>query len=182
MKKKKEFKYWWIIGLLVPPVGIILYYLITMSKENKSNLLTSIIIGFGVWLFVGLSFLITVNGTGPAEEKTYSVGDWIVETKKEEPVVTVIGMTSCGHCQAYKPVIEKLAEQKGFKLYFFETDALSTEDSTIVETEYEFETFDNLVPFTFIVKQGEVIAENTGYQGETELIKFLTDNGIINEN
>ena len=116
MKNKKEFNNWWIIGLLIPFVGIILYYSNkNMSKQNKSNLLTGTIIGFGVWLFVALSFLISVNGPGQAKEKEYSVADWIVETKKSEPVVTVIGMTSCGHCQAYKPVIERLAEEEGFK-------------------------------------------------------------------
>ena len=180
MKNKKEFNNWWIIGLLIPVVGIILYYSNkSMSKQNKSNLLTGTIVGFGIWLFVALSFLISVNGPGKAQKKEYSVADWIVETKKSEPVVTVIGMTSCGHCQAYKPVIERLAEEEGFKLYFFETDALSSEDSEIVETEYEFETFDNLVPFTFIVKEGEVIAENTGFGGEAEVVTFLKDNGVI---
>ena len=181
MKNKTEFKYWWILGLLIPPLGILLYCskLIKMSNENRTNLLTGTIIGTGIWVFIALSFLISVNGTGPSQEKEYSVADWIVETKKSEPVVTVIGMTSCGHCQAYKPVIEKLAEEEGFKLYFFETDALSQEDSEIVETEYEFETFENLVPFTFIVKEGKVIAENTGFGGETEIVKFLLNNGVI---
>lgn len=181
MKNKTEFKYWWILGLLIPPLGILLYCskLIKMSNENRTNLLTGTIVGTGIWVFIALSFLISVNGTGPSQEKEYSVADWIVETKKSEPVVTVIGMTSCGHCQAYKPVIEKLAEEEGFKLYFFETDALSQEDSEIVETEYEFETFENLVPFTFIVKEGKVIAENTGFGGEAEIVKFLLNNGVI---
>lgn len=181
MKNKTEFKYWWILGLLIPPLGILLYCskLIKMSNENRTNLLTGTIIGTGIWVFIALSFLISVNGTGPSQEKEYSVADWIVETKKSEPVVTVIGMTSCGHCQAYKPVIERLAEEEGFKLYFFETDALSQEDSEIVETEYEFETFENLVPFTFIVKEGKVIAENTGFGGEAEIVKFLLNNGVI---
>ena len=181
MKNKTEFKYWWILGLLIPPLGILLYCskLIKMSNENRTNLLTGTIIGTGIWVFIALSFLISVNGTGPSQEKEYSVADWIVETKKSEPVVTVIGMTSCGHCQAYKPVIERLAEEEGFKLYFFETDALSQEDSEIVETECEFETFENLVPFTFIVKEGKVIAENTGFGGEAEIVKFLLNNGVI---
>ena len=181
MKNKTEFKYWWILGLLIPPLGILLYCskFIKMSNENRTNLLTGTIIGTGIWVFIALSFLISVNGTGPSQEKEYSVADWIVETKKSEPVVTVIGMTSCGHCQAYKPVIERLAEEEGFKLNFFETDALSQEDSEIVETKYEFETFENLVPFTFIVKEGKVIAENTGFGGETEIVKFLLNNGVI---
>ena len=180
MKNNKEFNGWWIIGLLVPFIGLILYYSNKrLSNQNRKNLLTSTVVGFGIWVFVGLSFLINVNGTGPTKEREYSVGDWIVESKKEEPVVTIIGMTSCGHCQAYKPVIEKLAEQEGFKLYFFETDDLSIEDAEIVENEYEFETFENLVPFTFIVKGGEVIAENTGYESETAVKEFLRNNGVI---
>lgn len=181
MKNEREFKYWWIIGLLVPFLGIIFYYSCkNMSRQVKSNLLTGTIIGFGIWLFIALSCLISVNGPGVPQKIEYSVGDWIVETKKEEPVVTVIGMTSCGHCQAYKPIIQKLAEKKGFKLYFFEVDELSAEDAEIVETEYEFETFEDLVPFTFIVKEGEVIAENTGYESESAVQEFLKTYGVIN--
>lgn len=181
MKKKKEFKNWWIIGLLIPFIGLIFYYSnYKMSKETKSNLLTSTIIGFGIWLFVALSFLISVNGPAKVEPKEYSVGEWLVETKKEEPVVTVIGLTTCGHCQSYKPVIEKMAEEYGFKLFFFETDELDSSDATLIETEYELKEFEDLVPFTYIVKKGEVIAENTGYPGEAAIKEFLRTAGVIN--
>lgn len=179
MFKTKKFHSWWIIGLLIPFVGIILYYINKgMNKESRSNLLTATIIGFCVWLFVGLSFLISVNEPAPAKE--YVVSEWLADTKNNETVVTVMGMTTCGYCQKYKPIIEKLSSSKGFNLYFFETDTLSQEDLDVLEKTYEFKEFEGYVPFTFIVKNGEVIAEKTGLQERDELIQFLKSNEVIN--
>lgn len=180
MNNKNKFKSWWIIGLIVPFIGLIIYYCNkNMDKDTKSNLMTGTIIGFGLWLFIALSFLISVNGPEPVESKEYLVSEWLVDAEGEEPVVTIMGMTTCGYCQQYKPVIESLAEEYGFKLYFFETDALSSEDAYIVESTYELDEFQNQVPFTFIVQDGEVISQNTGYKDQNEVVKFLTQNGVI---
>lgn len=180
MAKNKEFKSWWIIGLLIPFLGIIVYYCNKgMSKETKSNLFTSTIIGFGLWLFIGLSFLIKVNEPPVVEPKEYTVSQWLIDTQEDEPVVTVMGLTTCGYCQSYKPVIESLAQQYGFNLYFFESDALEYEDAVALEETYELKEYENRVPFTFIVKDGKVIAESTGFENKAETIKFLTKNEVI---
>ena len=181
MKKNNKFKSWWIIGLLIPFIGLIVYFCNKgMDKDTKSNLFTGTIIGFGLWLFVGLSFLIKVNEPVVVEPKEYTISQWLIDTEKqEEPVVTVIGMTSCGHCQKYKPVIESLAEQYGFNLYFFEIDTFEYNDATTLETTFELTEYSNSVPFTFIVKDGEVIAQTTGFENKAETVKFLTQNGIL---
>ena len=164
--KKKEFKSWWIIGLLIPFLGLIIYFTNKgMNKNAKSNLFTSTIIGFGLWLFIGLSFLIKANEPVVVEPKEYTVAEWLVDTQESEPVVTVIGMTTCGFCQNYKPVIESLAAQYGFNLYFFESDALEYEDALALEQTYELKEYENRVPFTFIVQE--------------ETVKLLTQYGVI---
>ena len=180
MTKGKEFKSWWIIGLLIPFLGLIIYYCNKgMSKDTKSNLFTATIIGFGLWLFIGLSFLIKVNEPPVVEPKEYKVSQWLIDTQKDEPVVTVIGMTTCGYCQKYKPTIESLAAQYGFNLYFFESDALEYEDAVALEETYELKEYENRVPFTFIVQNGKVIGESTGFENKAETIKLLTKYGVI---
>ena len=146
---------------------------------KKNNIKTTLIIVIGLALFVGLSFLIKTNGPGPKVEKEYIVSEWLEDSKGEEPVVTVIGMSTCGHCQSYKPVIEKLAEEKGFKLYFFESDLLPQNEATMIETTYELNAYEGYVPFTYIVQNGVVIAENTGYKDKETAVDFLKQNGVI---
>ena len=179
-KNNKEFKSWWIIGILIPFLGLIVYYCNkSMSKDTKSNLFTGTIIGFGLWLFVGLSFLIKVNEPPKVEPKEYKVSQWLVDTQEDEFVVTVIGMSTCGHCQKYKPVIESLAQEFGFNLYFFESDSLEKNDVYTLEETYELKEYEHRVPFTFIVKNEEVIAETTGFDSKEETIKFLTQYEVI---
>ena len=179
-KSKKQFKSWWIIGLLIPFIGIILYYTNKgMDKDTKSNLLTGTVIGFGFWLLLAFSFLIKVNGPAPIEEKEYLVSEWVEDIKGNEPVVTVLGLTTCGYCQNYKPVIERLAQKEGFKLYFFEVDNLPNEDVEDLTSNYEFTEFTNSYPFTYIVKEEKLLSEKTGYKDESSVKQFLTDNGII---
>ena len=181
MKKNNEFKSWWIIGILIPFLGLIVYYCNkSMSKETKSNLFTGTIIGFGLWLFLGLSFLIKVNEPPVIEPKEYKVSDWLIDTQKEEPVVTVIGSTACGYCQQYKPILEALAEEYDFNMYFFESDILKYEDAAALEQTYELETYEGRVPFTFIVKEGKIIYEKTGFNDKEQTIELLKQNNIIN--
>ena len=103
----------------------------------------------------------------------------MIDTEKEEPVVTILGLTTCGHCQSYKPVIEKLADKYGFKLYFFELDELNESDRLLVEKTYKLETYATSVPFTYIVKKGEVIAEDTGFENRNKTLDFLKQHQVI---
>lgn len=177
---KKKFESWWIIGLVLPFIGLPIYMLSNkMSKDNKASLKTGTIIGFGIWLFAILSFLINVSNPVKPEERKYVVGDWLIDTEKEEPVVTILGLTTCGHCQSYKPVIEKLADKYGFKLYFFELDELNESDRLLVEKTYKLETYATSVPFTYIVKKGEVIAEDTGFENRNKTLDFLKQHQVI---
>ncbi len=177
---KKKFESWWIIGLILPFIGIPVYCLNKrMSKDTKSNLLTGTIIGVGLWLFFGLSFMISVSNPAQKQEIEYLVSDWQVDIQKEEPVVTVLGLTTCGHCQLYKPTIEKLQSKYNFKLYFFELDTLTEEEREIVETTYDLATYGSSVPFTYIVKGKNIVAEETGFEDRETTLNFLKDHKII---
>ncbi len=151
-------------------------------KKNKETITLAVIAVF-VALFVGLSFLIDTSGSKPEkkEEPTLSAYDWLADTQTEDYIITVLALTTCQYCQAYKPVITKIADDYGLKLYFFETDELETTDTTILTTTYELKNYEGYVPFTFILKDGEVVGDQTGYNDEETTIQLLREVGAIKD-
>lgn len=128
--------------------------------------------------FIGLSLLLPSNGEEKEPEVEYDVAEWVNDTK-EGTVVTVLASTGCGHCQAYKPVINELSKVHKFNLYFYELEELSQDEQNIVLTTYELENFTGSVPYTFIVKEGKIIDDTLGFADEETTVEFLTKNGII---
>lgn len=141
-------------------------------KKSKLPLFIGISI---VILFILLGVLINLDNSEDIENKT--IDKWVQETK-EGTVVTVVGLTTCSHCQAYKPNIISLAKKEGFNLYFFELDTLSEEDRKIVLETYNIE-YGESVPYTFIIDKGVYVAGKTGYGNMTGIKSFLKENGIL---
>ena len=100
------------------------------------------------------------------------INKWYEDTLKDT-IVTVIGTTWCPHCQEYKPVITRLSNEKGFKLYFFEIDTLTEEQVNTVTKTFNLENYTGAVPYTFIVKNGKFISDTVGFSSEEETIEYL---------
>ena len=147
-------------------------------KENKGF----IIVVLSLLLIICLSLFIQGN---EKEEETSGNGtyssdllEWLEANKGEEAVVTVIAQTTCSHCINYKPVIQKVQGEYGFKLYWFEADEMSSEDySTLVKT-YNLQSYGG-TPHTFIVKGDKLVAEQSGEVSESTLISFLKKYSVI---
>ena len=142
-------------------------------KKNKKLLIISVI-GFTL-LFVLFIFLI--KGTYSMEEQT--VDNWYNKSSSGETVVTIIGSSTCSHCQEYKPVITTLAKKYQFKLFFFEADKLNEDDSDKLYNTYDLESFDGRVPYTFIIKDNKFVISKTGFANREDTIEFLKENGVI---
>lgn len=155
------------------------------KKENKKKKLITILgIVLAIGLFIGLSFLIDVSGkdNGNDNNSTVTTADiesWYNKATNGDEVVTVIASSTCPHCQEYKPVIEKLASEKGFTLYFFEADYLDETDYTMLTGTFEIKNYTGSVPYTFIVRDGKFVADTIGYLDEETTINFLNENNII---
>ena len=147
--------------------------------HKKSKFKGLIIAVVFVAAFVLLSLVLPTNGE-KQENIKYSVSDW-AEDVKEQTVVTVLASTTCPHCQEYKPVITALAKKHDFKLYFFEMEELSSDEQNVVMTTFDLENYDGGVPFTFIVKNGKVVSDTTGFSTEDDTIKYLKTNELIKD-
>ena len=172
---KNKTRPWWILGLFLPVVGIILYFVWKKNKKyDAKNVLTGSIIGIVIALF---GLLIYLSPSSDLEKHT--VADWYEDVKANKEVVTVIGASYCSHCQEYKPVITALAKKYNFKLYFFEVDQLSKKEQAVLMYTYELTDYKDEVPFTFIVKNDEYTTSTGGFVSEENTLNFLKENGII---
>lgn len=143
-----------------------------IEKNKGTILLASILV-----LFVALSAIIKDE-----EEKTdiaEKIASWYTDTKEGGVVVTVLSQTTCPNCTNFEPIMEKVQEEYGFKLYWFEVNEMTSKDRTTVTKTYDID-FQG-TPHTFVTKNGELIDENVGYTPEKDLIDFLVESGVIEE-
>jgi thiol-disulfide isomerase/thioredoxin len=159
---------------------------VVSKKENKNKRLITILgIVLAIGLFVGLSFLIDASGKESENDDNDSTGttadieSWYNKSTNGDEIVTVIASSTCPHCQEYKPVIENLASEKGFTLYFFEADYLDETDYAMLTGTFEIENYTGSVPYTFIVRDGKFVADTIGYSDEDTIVSFLEENNII---
>lgn len=148
--KKDNSKKWVLIGVLA--AVLLLVCVVTIKDVQKDN---------------------TNNNVSS------NMTEWVSETKEDKYVVTVIGLTYCQYCKNYNPVISGLAKEYDFKLYWFDIDAMSEEDSNILTTTYDLQQYTGSSPYTVITKNGEFVADNVGGMSESETKTFLQDNGVI---
>ena len=177
--KKNNFEiksYLWIIGLIIPIVGIVLYFVFKKKdKKESKKIITYSIVGLCIY---AIGLIIFANRVGKYVQEPI-VDNWYRDVTSGEKIVTIIGASYCSHCQEYKPVIEKLANKYKFKMYFFESDMLGADDLNKLEHTYQLEGFDGSVPFTFLVEDNRFITGKAGFASRELSIKYLTEIGVI---
>lgn len=195
VKKNKDLGWLWILlGIVLPPVGIILYFV--WKNKRKQDALKAGKTGLTalcIWLFIGMSFILTDKGDNNAQNdstelKTVDVKlasdtikNWYNDLNSGAGVVTVIASSTCPHCKNYKPVITEVCEKENIKLYFFESDELSEDDYTILTNSINLKNYEGYVPYTFIVKDRNFVLDHTGEQDETSTRDMLKEAGLLEE-
>lgn len=136
-----------------------------------------IIIGFLAVLFIVLSLL--VKDSDIKNKNDEKVTEWYSTTKEGGVVVTVLAQTTCGHCVNFKPIMNSVQKEYGFKLYWFELDQVSSKSYTMLTNTYDiYSSFGT--PYIFITNNGEFVADyQRGEMPKDELITFLKENGVI---
>lgn len=174
----------WILGLLLPPVGLVLYLMWRKTKkEYAKNAGVGALVATCIWAFLGLTLLIDTKGKEEVESTDYQIynadiNEWVEATKSDEPVITVIGLTYCQYCKKYNPVINKIAKEKGIKLYWFDADNYDEDSFSTLTSTYEL-SYEGSSPYTLVTKNGEVVGEHVeGYMEESETNSFLSELGL----
>lgn len=134
----------------------------------------AIIVIIAVAAFVGLSILIESS-----RKIESGLDDFKAGFPNDEYSVTVIGLTYCGHCHNFSPIIRKVAKEYNLPLYWFDYDALSSEDAEYLTNIFGEHGYDGYSPYMAVAKKGEVIANHTGEMTEEATIEFLKENEVI---
>lgn len=185
----KKTNYWWILGLILPPVGIVLYFLWkNKRKDDSKSIGTGAIISSVLWLMIGLSFIpakeTSKDNTNVLKEVDVSlagkeVSEWYKDAANGEVVVTVIASSTCPHCKNLRPVIEASAKKNKYKLYFFEVDLLSEDDYLLITNSINLDGYEGYVPFTFVIKDKKYQGSKTGEMTDELLKQFLIDTNVL---
>ena len=177
---KKEINLWWLLGLILPPVGLVLYILWRKNKkETAKSIGTASLISAIILLFFGMSFLVHTNSDKKEGVNDMTVEEWKKDFDVGETLVTVIASSTCPHCQNLKPIITASSKKYGYKLYFFEADKLTEEENDIISTSVELEDYEGYVPYTYVIKEQKFVSSHTGEMPDSELTKFLKEAKVI---
>ncbi len=149
-------------------------------KEFLLKYKVYIAIGVLLVLFIVLSLLMG-NDVSNNKEFKEDVSAWLEDTKKDEYTVTVLAQTFCGACKAYRPYMQEVYNENDINLYWFDVDkdsSLTEEQITTVTSTYELENFGG-TPYTFITKNGEVVAHYDSSADKATILNFLKTNNVI---
>lgn len=155
-----------------------------MKKFLNNN--KGLLIGVSVVLLLVIFTLLQNTNTTSGKDFDESllgteVSEWLNKTREDDFVVTVLGMTTCPHCQNYKPVIEGVTNDEDLNLYFFEIDTVTNEDDfNALENAYNLENYEGAVPYTFITKNGEFVCDTVGAMDVENTKSFLKSCGVLN--
>lgn len=104
--------------------------------------------------------------------------EWYNKTKEDKYVITILGSSQCDFCNNFKPIIEKVANDKEIELYFYYVDIIDQDEAEKLKTTYD-SNYTGVVPHMFITKNGNIVTNYTGEMTEKELLDFLKLNLII---
>ena len=99
---------WWLLGLILPPVGLILYLIWKKDrKQSAKSAGVGALIAAIIWAFVGLSFLLDGKNVakGPntlqlqnVKNSSEEIQNWYNDVSSGDYVVTILASSSCPHC------------------------------------------------------------------------------------
>lgn len=118
-----------------------------------------------------------VNLDNTSEE----INNWYYDVTSKNQVVTVIGLSYCSHCINYKPVLEKLATDNNFKMYWFDIDKMNEDDANVLTYTYNLSGYTGASPYTFVINNNKLVKDNLGFENEEKTVTFLKEAKVIKD-
>ncbi len=180
--------FWWaVLGFFIPIVGVVLYFVWKKNrKADAKNAGGGALVSLILWAFVSLSFLIDYKEPTPSNGGSNTIKEvdtkgttdemlaWYSDVSNGDEVITIIALSYCSYCKAYKPIITQIAEDEDIALYWFEIDTLSDEDQAVLTGAFDLEKYEGSSPYTFVVKDRAFLGDTVGYMEEENTREFLT--------
>lgn len=141
---------------------------------NKKN----IILVLSIIILAAIILLITINNKKNFfSEIKYA--EIIQKVNNKDSFTLCFTQTSCGHCAAFKPKLEKIANDYKTPIYYIEIDLLTDKEQSELEKYFQFS---DTPTTTFIINGEEKTIANriSGNVSSDKVIKKLKTLGLIN--
>ncbi len=129
-------------------------------------------------------FLILMLLLCGCQNKTYTEINYDKLYKKMnsyEDYILLIGKDNCEACKSFEKVIEKIAEEQKIKILYLNINLLKEEEKLLITSKYYTDSGQIYTPVLLIIEKGIVKQRQIGNKSYDETIKFLLDNGIMEE-
>ena len=129
-------------------------------------------------------FLILMLLLCGCQNKTYTEINYDKLYKKMnsyEDYILLIGKDNCEACKSFEKVIEKIVEEQKIKILYLNINSLKEEEKLLITSKYYIDSGQIYTPVLLIIEKGIVKQRQIGNKSYDETIKFLLDNGIMEE-
>ncbi len=142
-----------------------------MNEKNK----LFIILGVFAASFIGI-LLMSAN-----EQKTSNniYNEFTTSLNSESLEVIYIGRPTCSYCALLEPSLEDMSQRYDFEYTYVNTDELNESDIQKLATDLKITSMPT--PYLAIVKNGEIIDIQNGYQDYDLTFEFFKENEVIAE-
>lgn len=151
-----------------------------MTKGKKKIVI--ITIGLAVValiLLVCFTFLeLRKNGIIGSLESNEIIQEFNKNYNSKQRKIIYYASSSCGYCELQKPILETIAEDYDLEYYSIDSNLLSNSQRKEILEKLGIE---HATPTTVIVENGKVIKTKVGYTDGRELVKFLQETEILDE-
>jgi len=143
-------------------------------NENKKMLIMVIVI-VAIIALIPLTALITnIRSKNILKE----VNEYIQD---EGYKVVYIGRDNCSYCILFEPEIELVSGEADMEYLYVNTNKLKSNHLSQLLENLKINEDDFGTPYLVITKDGEIIAQRAGYMPEDQLLKYLKEQGVIEE-
>lgn len=97
---------------------------------------------------------------------------------KEEQII-FLGRPTCYYCQLTTPIMDELSKEYDFSYQYINTDEINSSTLNKILTKIEADPEHFGTPYIVVVKEGKVLATQSGYAEKGDMFKFFQDNGFI---
>lgn len=107
-----------------------------------------------------------------------TLSEYLELIAKDEKSIILIARPTCYYCELFAPILKQAKDDLGLTINYIDTDKLTQSDYTTFNASLSvLNTGEWGTPYVLIVKNKEVLAENSGYVELDAIKKFFTDNG-----
>lgn len=157
-------------------------------KSGMSEMTRGLIIGVTITALIALVIICLVMGqnnkatsSSGSNNITSESSDALISFyeyfERSEPTLIVFASSNCGYCSYQQPIVESIGEKFSIDYLWLEYQDLSSDDE--INTVINALGIKGSTPTSVIVKNGQVLATNTGFVEADTYVEFLISGGIL---